>query len=89
MHRLILLSAPQDNKWCGFFCICEVGTIGTYVCGGQGSRTRFSSDVDCSMKQEVQFVRMDKSNLNGFEAHRLKAVGSSPNNRDTAIRVPV
>ena len=36
-----------------------VGTIGTYDCGGQGSRTRFSSDVDCSMKQEVQFVRMD------------------------------
>ena len=27
--------------------------------GGFGSRTRFSSDVDCSMKQEVQFVRMD------------------------------
>ena len=36
-----------------------VGTIGTYACGGQGSRTRFSSDVDCSLKQEVQFVRMD------------------------------
>ena len=36
-----------------------VGTIGTYDCGGQGSRARFSSDVDCSMKQEVQFVRMD------------------------------
>ena len=53
------------------FCICEVGTIETYACGGQGNRTRFSSDVDCSMKQEVQFVRMDKSNLNGFEAHRL------------------
>ena len=45
-----------------------VGTIGTYACGGQGSRTRFSSDVDCSMKQEVQFVRMDKSNSNEFEA---------------------
>lgn len=53
------------------FCICEVGTIGSYACGVQGSRIRFSSDVDCSMKQEVQFVRMDKSNLNGFEAHRL------------------
>ena len=48
-----------------------VGTIGTYACGGQGSRTRFSSDVDCSLKQEVQFVRMDKSNSNEFEAHRL------------------
>ena len=36
-----------------------VGTIGTYACGGHGSRTRFSSDVDCSLKQEVQFVRMD------------------------------
>ena len=36
-----------------------VGTIGPYDCGGQGSRTRFSSDVDCSLKQEVQFVRMD------------------------------
>ena len=48
-----------------------VGTIGTYACGGQGSRTRFSSDVDCSMKQEVQFVRMDKSNSKEFEAHRL------------------
>ena len=36
-----------------------VGTIGTYACGGQGSRTRFSSNADCSMKQEVQFVRMD------------------------------
>ena len=50
------------------FCICEVGTVGTYACGGHGSRTRFSSDVDCSVKQEVQFVRMNKSNLNGFEA---------------------
>ena len=29
------------------------------------------------MKQEVQFVRMDKSNSKEFEAHRLKAVGSS------------
>ena len=45
-----------------------VGTIGTYACGGHGSRTRFSSDVDCSLKQEVQFVRMDKSNSNEFEA---------------------
>ena len=41
------------------FCICEVETVGTYACGGHGSRTRFSSDADCSMKQEVQFVRMD------------------------------
>ena len=48
-----------------------VGTIGTYACGGQGSRTRFSSDVDCSMKQEVQFVRRDKSNLNGFGSRLL------------------
>lgn len=45
-----------------------VGTIGTYACGGQGSIARFSSDVGCSMKQEVQFVRMDKSNSNEFEA---------------------
>ena len=30
-----------------------VGTIGTYACGGHGSRTRFSSDADCSLKQEV------------------------------------
>lgn len=22
-QRLILLSASQDKKWCGFFCICE------------------------------------------------------------------
>lgn len=29
---------------------------------------RFSSDVDCSLKQEVQFVRMDKSNSLEFEA---------------------
>ena len=43
------------------------GTVGTYACGGQGSKARFSSNVDCSLKQEVQFVRMDKSNLNGFE----------------------
>ena len=48
-----------------------VGTIGTYACGGQGSRTRFSSDADCSMKQEVQFVRMNKSNLNGFGSRLL------------------
>ena len=34
-------------------------TVGIYACGGQGSRTRISSDVDCSMKQGVQFVRMD------------------------------
>ena len=46
-------------------------TVGIYACGGQGSRTRISSDVDCSLKQEVQFVRMDKSNSNEFEAARL------------------
>ena len=39
------------------FCICEVGTIGTYACGGQGSKTRFSSDADCSLKQEGIIVR--------------------------------
>lgn len=49
-----------------------VGTIGTYDCGGQGSRARFSSDVDCSMKQEVRFVRMDKSNSLEFEARPPK-----------------
>ena len=27
--------------------------------GAFGSRARFSSDVDCSLKHEVQFVRMD------------------------------
>ena len=47
------------------------GTVGIYACGGQGNRTRFSSNVDCSMKQEVQFVRMDKSNSNEFEANPL------------------
>ena len=30
-----------------------VGTIGTYACGGQGSRAGFSIDVDCSLKHEV------------------------------------
>ena len=45
-----------------------VGTIGTCACGGHGSRTRFSSDVDCSLKQEGIIVRMDKSNSNEFEA---------------------
>ena len=53
------------------------GTVETYACGGQGNKDRFSSDVDCSLKQEVQFVRMDISNYNEFESHRLKAVGSS------------
>lgn len=48
-----------------------VGTIGIYACGGQGSRTKSFGNVDCSLKQEVQFVRMDKSNSKGFEAHRL------------------
>ena len=50
-----------------------VGTTGTYACGGQGNKTRFSSNVDCSMKQEGNIVRYS------IEAHRLKAVGSSPN----------
>ena len=49
-----------------------VGTIGTYACGGQGSKIRLSSNlVDCSLKQEVQFVRMDKSNSLEFESHTL------------------
>ena len=49
-----------------------VGTIGTYACGGQGSKARFNpSRVDCSLKQEVQFVRMDKSNSLEFESHPL------------------
>ena len=48
-----------------------VGTVGIYACGGQGNKARFSSNVDCSLKQEVQFVRMDKSNSLEFEAHRL------------------
>ena len=39
--------------------------------GGFGSRTRFSSDVDCSMKQEGIIVRMDKSNSLEFESHQL------------------
>ena len=48
------------------------GTVGTYACGVQGNKARLiSSGVDCSMKQEIQFVRMDKSNSNGFEAHHL------------------
>ena len=48
------------------------GTVGTYACGGQGNKARLiSSNVDCSLKQEVQFVRMDKSNSLEFEAHRL------------------
>lgn len=47
------------------------GTVGVYACGGQGSGTKSFGDVDCSLKQEVQFVRMDKSNLSGFEANRL------------------
>ena len=33
------------------------GTVGTYACGGQGSKARFSSDVDCSLKQEGNIVR--------------------------------
>ena len=48
-----------------------VGTIGTYACGGQGSRVRLSSYVDCSLKHEVRFVRMNKSNLNGFGSRLL------------------
>lgn len=39
--------------------------------GGFGSRTRFSSDVNCSLKQEGIIVRMDKSNSLEFEAARL------------------
>ena len=47
-------------------------TIGAYACGGQGNKTRFnSSRVDCSVKQEVQFVRMHKSDSLESEAHRL------------------
>ena len=42
-----------------------VGTIGTYACGGQGNKARFSSDADCSMKQEGNIVRWST------EAHRL------------------
>ena len=42
-----------------------VGTIGTYACGGQGNKARFSSDADCSMKQEGNIVRCST------EAHRL------------------
>ena len=49
-----------------------VGTIGTYACGGQGSKTRLcSSRGDCSVKQEERTV------MSFTEAHRLKAVGSS------------
>ena len=51
------------------------GTVGTYACGGQGSRVRLSSYVDCSLKQEVQFVRMDKSNSLEFEARPPKGGG--------------
>ena len=48
------------------------GTVGTYACGGQGYKTRFnSSRVDCSVNQEVQFVRMHKSDSLESEAHRL------------------
>ena len=55
-----------------------VGTIGTYDCGGQGSRARFSSDVDCSMKQEVQFVRMDNQILRNLKPPDFRRAGSSP-----------
>lgn len=41
------------------------GTVGIYACGGQGSRARFSSNVDCSVKQEGNIVRYS------IEAHRL------------------
>ena len=48
------------------------GTVGTYACGGQGSKTRLcSSRGDCSVKQEERTV------MSFTEAHRLKAVGSS------------
>ena len=42
-----------------------VGTIGSYACGGQGNKARFSSNVDCSSKQEGIIVRCST------EAHRL------------------
>ena len=38
---------------------------------GREAELGFSSDVDCSLKQEVQFVRMDKSNSDEFESHQL------------------
>jgi hypothetical protein len=41
------------------------GTVGTYACGGQGYKTRLSSDVDCSLKQEGIIVRCS------IEAHPL------------------
>ena len=48
------------------------GTVGTYACGVHGNKDRLiASGVDCSMKHEIQFVRMDKSNYNGFESHHL------------------
>ena len=42
-----------------------VGTIGSYACGGQGSRTKTFGNVDCSLKQEGIIVRYST------EAHRL------------------
>ena len=42
-----------------------VGTMGTYACGGQRSRTKTFGDVDCSMKQEGIIVRCS------IEVHRL------------------
>lgn len=48
-----------------------VGTIETYACGGQGNKAKTFGDVDCLLKQEVLFVRMDRSDLNGSEAYLL------------------
>ena len=42
---------------------------------GRETKLGFSSDADCSMKQEVQFVRMDKSNSLEFEARPPKGGG--------------
>ena len=41
------------------------GTVGTYACGGQGNKTKISSNVDCSSNQEGITVRYST------EAHRL------------------
>ena len=38
----------------------------------------FSSDVDCSLKHEVRFVRMDNQIPQNLKPDRLQAVGSSP-----------
>ena len=42
------------------------GTVGTYACGGQGSKIRLNSNfVDCSLNQEERTV------MSFIEAHRL------------------